>query len=113
MHINLHFESCVTMRFSRYLLAGFVILGVICLQVIPQIASARQVDEEDEGNTVSVESGVVSSDVQMTGSAIINGEVFIDGEKLPHGTTTYKSKITGKTYFVKRGKNGNVSVTEK
>jgi hypothetical protein len=55
----------------------------------------------------------VGSDVEMTGSAIINGVVYIDGEKLPANISTFTSKKSGKTYLIKRGKNGNVSVVEK
>jgi hypothetical protein len=55
----------------------------------------------------------VSADVEMTGVAVINGDVYIDGEKLPHGKRTFTSKKTGKNYVIEWGKNGNVSVAEK
>ena len=101
------------MRWSQYLLAGSAIFGVVCAQVIAETSDESQTDELNEANVVSVQSGVISSDVQMVGTAVINGAVFVDGEKLPNNTTSYTSKIAGKTYLVKRGKNGNVSVIEK
>lgn len=64
-------------------------------------------------NSVSVQSGVVESDVQMEGVAVINDDVFVDGEKVPRDRVSYISKKTGKTYLIKRSKGGNVSVSEK
>ena len=57
--------------------------------------------------------GIIGSDVQIEGVAIINGDVFIDGEKIPKGKKTYTSKKTKKTYLIHWGENGNVSVAEK
>lgn len=66
------------------------------------------------GSSVAVNTaGSVDSDVQMEGVAIINGEVFIDGDKIPKGQTSYKSKKSGKSYQIKWGKNGNVAVEQK
>lgn len=67
----------------------------------------------NSGTSVNVNSGAVSSDVQMDGIAVINGEVFIDGEKVPKGKTSYTAKKTGKSYLIEWGKDGNVSVSEK
>lgn len=58
-------------------------------------------------------SGGVASDVEMDGVAVINGEVFVDGAKVPKGKTHYTSKKSGKSYLINWGKNGNVSVSEK
>jgi hypothetical protein len=44
---------------------------------------------------------------------VINGEVFVDGEKVPKGKSPYTSKKSGKTYVIKWGKDGNVAVQEK
>jgi hypothetical protein len=49
----------------------------------------------------------------MDGIAVINGEVFVDGEKVPKGKSPYTSKKSGKTYVIKWGKDGNVAVQEK
>lgn len=65
------------------------------------------------GNSVSIQSGTVESNVQMDGIAVINDDVFIDGEKVPKDRNSYKSKKTGKTYLIKRSRDGNVSVSEK
>lgn len=64
-------------------------------------------------NSVSVQSGVVESDVQIDGVAVINDDVFVDGEKVPREKASYTSKKTGKTYLIRRSKGGNVSVSEK
>ncbi len=63
-------------------------------------------------STASNSSGSVDADVEMEGVAVINDDVFIDGEKIPHGKTRYTSKKTGKSYRIKWGKNGNVSVEQ-
>lgn len=62
-------------------------------------------DDEDDSS--------IGSDVQIEGVAVINGKVFIDGVKVPKGTTSYRSKKTGKSYQIRWGNNGNVEVTEK
>ena len=64
------------------------------------------------GSTASNSSGVVDADVQMEGVAVINDDVFIDGEKIKRGKTKHTSKKTGKSYRIQWGKNGNVSVEQ-
>jgi len=106
------------MKLGRYARITAVLIplvfGVIYAQVQAGSAKPRPSDDsKEETSSVSVESGIVGSDVEMIGTAIINGVVYIDGEKLPSSTSVFTSKKTGKTYLVKRGKNGNVSVVEK
>jgi len=64
------------------------------------------------GSTASNSSGTVDADVEMEGVAVINDDVFIDGEKIQRGKTSYTSKKTGKSYRIQWGKNGNVSVEQ-
>lgn len=64
------------------------------------------------GNTSSNSSGSIDADVQMEGIAVINDDVFIDGEKLQRGKTRHTSKKTGKSYRIQWGKNGNISVEQ-
>jgi hypothetical protein len=64
------------------------------------------------GNTVKNTSGSIQGDVEMEGVAIINDDVFIDGEKIPRGKTRYTSKKSGKSYRIQWGKNGNVTVDQ-
>lgn len=64
------------------------------------------------GSTASNSAGAIDADVEIEGVAVINGEVFIDGEKIPRGKTKYTSKKTGKSYRIQWGKNGNVSVEQ-
>jgi hypothetical protein len=69
---------------------------------------------QGNGSSVAVNSaGTIDSNVQMEGVAVINGDVFIDGEKVPKGKNLYKSRKSGKTYEIKWGGNGNVAVREK
>ena len=85
-------------------------------------AAHSQVSVDLPGLGVKVQAGssgngskseaTVDSDVEMEGVAVINGEVFIDGQKVPKGKTVYKSRKTGKSYRVRWGKNGNVDVSE-
>lgn len=66
-----------------------------------------------KGASVSTNTaGAIESDVEMEGVAVINGEVFIDGEKVPKGKSSYTSKRTGKRYQIKWGRDGNVAVQE-
>jgi len=57
--------------------------------------------------------GSLGPGVEMEGVAVINGEVFVDGVKVPRGKTSYFSKKSGKTYIIQWGKDGNVAVHEK
>ena len=65
------------------------------------------------GSTASNSSATVDADVNMEGVAVINDDVFIDGEKIPRGKTRHTSKKTGTSYVIEWGKNGNVSVKQK
>lgn len=64
------------------------------------------------GSSASNSSGTVDADVEMDGVAIINDDVFIDGEKIQRGKTRHTSKKSGKSYRIQWGKNGNVSVEQ-
>lgn len=64
------------------------------------------------GSTAGNSSGSIDADVQMEGVAVINDDVFIDGEKVQRGKTRHTSKKTGKSYRIQWGKNGNVSVEQ-
>ncbi len=64
------------------------------------------------GSTASNSSGTIDADVEMEGVAVINDDVFIDGEKIQRGKTRHTSKKTGKSYRIQWGKNGNVSVEQ-
>lgn len=69
-----------------------------------------------QGSSVNIannESGTIDPGAQIEGVTIINGQVFIDGEKVPNKTGTYTSRKTKKTYKVVRDPQGNVSVSEK
>ena len=54
----------------------------------------------------------VQEDVQIQGVAVINGAVYIDGDKVPKGQRTYTSKKTGKRYEINWGRDGNVAVRQ-
>lgn len=64
------------------------------------------------GNEVSNESGVIEEGAEIEGITIINGEVSIDGVKVPRGVKKYRSPKSGKTYRIEWGKGDNVSVSE-
>lgn len=64
-------------------------------------------------NSVQLNSGSIAPDVQIEGVTVINGEVFIDGEQVPKGRTSFTAKRSGKSYRIQWGKNGNVSISEK
>ena len=64
------------------------------------------------GSKASNSSGTIDADVVMEGVAVINDDVFIDGEKLQRGKTRHTSKKTGKSYRIQWGKDGNISVEQ-
>jgi hypothetical protein len=92
-----------------------VIAVTVCISLQAQAGTVKPQKGPDleENDSVSIETGVVHSDVQMIGTAVINGVVYIDGEKIPSNITTFTSRKSGNSYLIKRGKNGNVSITEK
>ncbi len=63
-------------------------------------------------NEVRNESGVIMEGAEIEGITIINGEVSIDGNKVPRGAGKFRSPKSGKTYLIKWGKGDNVSVSE-
>lgn len=63
-------------------------------------------------NEVRNESGVIDEDAQIEGITVINGNVSIDGVKVPRGVRKFHSEKTGKNYRIDWGKGDNVSVTE-
>lgn len=67
------------------------------------------------GSAVAInQSGVIETDdVDMEGITVINNNVFIDGEKVPRGKTSFISKKTKKHYVINWNKNGSVAVSEK
>ncbi|OGQ88202.1 MAG: hypothetical protein A2512_02560 [Deltaproteobacteria bacterium RIFOXYD12_FULL_56_24] len=65
-----------------------------------------------EVNALPGSQPAIGKDVQVAGVTVINGNLFIDGEKVPKGRTSYTSKKTGKSYKVDWGRDGNVSVAE-
>jgi hypothetical protein len=96
--------------------------GVVIGQVTVDVPGASvKIKKGNGGNTaVSVGSGssasntagAVGPDVEMEGVAVINDNVFIDGEKIKRGKTQHTSKKTGKSYRIQWGKDGNVSVEQ-
>ena len=56
--------------------------------------------------------GSIAEDAQIEGITVINGEVSIDGVKVPHGQKKYRSAKSGKTYLIEWGSDNNVSVAE-
>lgn len=70
--------------------------------------SSVSIGKSNAANTA----GSIEGDVEMEGVAVINGEVFIDGEKVPKGKSSFVAKKSGKKYRILRDKDGNVSVTE-
>jgi hypothetical protein len=98
-----------------FILAGVTLFcaGAAQAQVAVDVSGYGVRVQTGTSSAVNVNSGIIGSAVQMEGVAVINGEVFIDGEKVPKGKSTYTSKKTKKTYLIHWGKDGNVSVTEK
>lgn len=97
-------------------LAFLIFAGSASAQVSVDVSGYGVRVQQSGSSEVSVNtgnSGDVASDVEMDGVAVINGDVFIDGGKVPKGKTLYTSKKSGKTYRINWGKNGNVSVSEK
>ena len=106
------------MNTLRGLLTGLIAslgatLSLASAQVAVDVSGYGVKVQTGQGSSVNVNSGTVAPDVQMEGVAVINGEVFIDGEQVPKGKTSYIAKKTGKSYRIQWGKDGNVSVSEK
>lgn len=72
-----------------------------------------QTGDSTNSNIAVNTAGSVDSSVEMEGIAVINDEVYIDGEKIPKNQRHYKSRKSGKSYEITRNKDGNVAVREK
>lgn len=111
-------EMMIANKFLRCgLLALASAFGASALAQVAVDLSAYGVKVETGGSKgVKVQTpanSTVGADVEMEGVAVINGDVYVDGQKVPRGVTSYKSKKTGKTYRIQWGKGDNVSVEEK
>lgn len=58
-----------------------------------------------QGNSVSTTIGGIGQDAQVQGVTVINGQVWIDGEKIPNGVHRYTSK-SGQKYVIERHGSG-------
>lgn len=104
------------MKFISAVLLASLALGTANAQTAVDVSApgVRVQTGGKGGSSVAVNTaGSIEEDVDMEGVAVINGEVFIDGVKVPRGKTAYTSGKTGKTYQIKWGRNGNVAVEEK
>jgi len=96
----------------KLLLLFWLLTGSVMAQTSVNVSGGEVKLRNQDGSVVVVGSGRVAADVDMTGVAVINGEVYIDGDKVPTGRTSYKGRKSGKTYRIQWGKDGNVSVAE-
>ena len=69
------------------------------------------VTTEGEGNRASVETGIAAG-AEITGVTVINGEVWIDGQKVPREANRFTGR-SGKSYRIERDREGNVQVRER
>lgn len=98
---------------SVLLLSGSLLNASFGESVIDEPELEENADVSDSAdNKAWTASAVVGADVAMTGVAVINGAVWIDGVKIHKPQSVYTSKRNGKTYRIRWGKNDNVSVTE-
>jgi hypothetical protein len=63
-------------------------------------------------NAVGNKAGYIDEDADIEGVTVINGEVAIDGEKVPKGKTRHTGKKSGIKYVIKWGKDGNVAISQ-
>lgn len=94
----------------------FLIVGMSVVS-LTGLALAQQVSGKRPGNVAPAneaknEFGIIDEDAQIEGIVIINGEVSIDGVKVPHGVKKFRSAKSGKTYLIEWGRDNNVSVAE-
>lgn len=94
-----------------------LVTAAMCLSVYGQgvvnVTAGGVRVQVGKDNVASNAAGDLGTDVEMDGVAVINGNVYIDGQKVPRGKTSYVSKKTGKAYRIQWGGDGNVAVEEK
>lgn len=93
----------------------FAPLHTAYAQVSVDISAGNVHVQTGKGGSVAVnKSGVIDmDDIDMEGVAVINNKVFIDGEEVPKGKTSFVSKKTKKRYSINWNKDGSVAVSEK
>jgi hypothetical protein len=111
------------MRITRLsLILAFAAVGVlpVAAQVNVNIPGINvNVGNGDGGVSVSMggknkvgnTAGHIDSDADIEGVVIINGEVSIDGEKVPRGKTRHTGRKSGTKYVIKWSKDGSVAVS--
>jgi hypothetical protein len=63
-------------------------------------------------NSVGNVAGHIDEGADVEGVSVINGEVTIDGEKVPKGKTRHTGKRSGTKYVIKWGRDGNVAISQ-
>ena len=96
------------------MLAGVVgsVLSAQAAEPAAKSAPPKGVSINIGKNVVKNESGVIDENADIEGIVIINGEVNIDGVKVPRGVKKFHSPKTGKNYRIDWGKGDDVSVSE-
>ena len=96
--------------------ALYLALAVLTLGLLPPDRAMGQTDSRDvtinaigDSNSATFQTGI-ASDAEITGITVINGEVWIDGQKVPPGVTRFTSR-SGKSYRIQRD-GANVQVRD-
>lgn len=94
------------------LLASLLSAGVQAQAAVDVTAGGVRV-QVGKGASASNVAGDLGQEVDMEGVAVINGNVYIDGQRIPRGKTMHTSGKTGKVYRIQWRRDGNVAVEEK
>lgn len=68
---------------------------------LPPAGSGMTVHGAGNGSSATTTIGGIGPDAQVQGVTVINGQVWIDGEKIPGGVTRHTSR-SGQKYIIDR-----------
>ena len=98
----------------KWLLIGVLglYLTVVSVMAVEGHASGGVGLEADNVVSKKSEAGRIDQSAGFHEVAVMNGQVVIDGVKVPRGVEKFRSPRSGKTYLIAWGKDGGVSVAE-
>lgn len=111
-----HFRYLCSLLFATAAIAGPAVAQVNVN--IPGISVNVGNGEKDVSvsmggkNKVGNVAGSIDPGADIEGVTIINGELSIDGEKVPKGKTRHIGRKSGTKYVIKWGRDGNIAVSQ-
>ena len=90
-----------------------LLTGAVLAQTGTHVAGGEAKRKVQNASATPAGASRIDADADIVGVTVINDEVYIDGDRVPTGVTSFKGRKSGTSYRIQWGRDGNISVTEK